>query len=728
MVILLGFLSMGQGACAATADEKSPVDFAADTVEHDETGEILTAMGNVELVQSGRIVKADKIIYNLKNDAVVASGNVVMNEPTGDTYFGDEVKLSEKMSRSFIQDLKGILIDGARITAVDGERVAGKYTTLRQASYTPCKPCKANPEKPPLWQLVADKVTHHEDEKRISYKNARFELMGVPIAYTPYFSHPDGTEKQKSGFLTPAIGLDSQKGANYQQNYYWAIAPDKDATVGAIIMEKNAPVLLGEYRQRFDNAKVEVEGSTTYSTRTNKVAGQNQDVAEEVRGHLSGNAQWDMNDKWRSGAKVNVTSDKQYLRQYDLDNEDVLENEIYAERFEGRDYTVVRALSFQDVRTSQRNVDQPSVVPEVKANFVGKPNNTLGGRWDAEISTLGLYRDGSGQDMARGSVKIGWERKFTSGFGLVSVANVLSRADLYSVTDRDVSVAGASSDANATTARGFVQGNVMTSYPLVNSFEDMQWVVEPLVAVTLASDVNEEGKIPNEDSQDVYLDALKIFNPNRFPGHDRVEDRSRVTYGMRTGFYGYKGNKGEIFLGQSYRFDDNGTPFPAGSGLSEQKSDYVGMITSSIGSYLDLDYRFQVDSDALRSRRHEVGALITAGPLSLYNQYFYAGSLAGTDLNETREQLLTSAQLMVADNWAVHGSTRYDLGEDEGLREASYGLSYLGQCMTVSLTGQRTLTDGSSGDSGTEILLRLGLKNLGEFQTSGVSLGGTTNE
>lgn len=706
------------------ADEKAPVDFAADHVEHDETGNIVTATGNVELVQAGRILKADKIVYNLKDDVVVATGHVVLNEPTGDTYFGDQVRLNEGMKRGFVQGLKGMMADGSRFTAVDGDRVAGQKTTLREATYTPCEPCKADPSKAPMWQLVADEVTHHEDEKRISYRDARLEMFGVPVAYTPYFSHPDGSVKRKSGFLTPSFGYDTQLGMKYQQSYYWNIAPDKDATVGAMTMTDQAPVMLGEYRQRFDNGALKLSGSSTYSARTERVNGVDQDVGEDVRGHLFGHALWDVNDKWRSGARVQVTSDDQYLNQYDLSGDDVLENEVYAERFDGRDYAVVRALSFQDLRTSQRGVDQPHVVPEVKASFVGKPNDTLGGRWKADVSALGLYRDGNGQDMARGTGEAGWERRFVSGFGLVTVADVLSRADIYSVQDRDTSVPGSATSSNSSQMRGFVQGNVISSYPVIRRFDGWQWTVEPLVALTAATDVNEEGRIPNEDSQDVYLDALKIFNPNRFPGYDRVEDRSRVTYGLRNGFYGDGGNRVEFFVGQSYRFDDKGTPFPDGSGLSEQSSDYVGSIMASITEYLDVDYRFQLDSDTFMSRRHELGAQVNAGPLSIYNQYFFAGALDGSGIGESREQLFTSARLRIAEHWAIHGGTRFELsGENTGLREASYGLDYLGQCLTLSVTGNRSLTNDSSGDSATEIMFRLGLKNLGEFQTSGVQLG-----
>ena len=704
-----------------------PVDFKADNLEHDETGRIITATGNVELIQSGRILKADKVTYNLAADVVRAEGNVILSEPTGDTYFGESVELKDKMKEGFVVGLRGMLADGSRFTAKEGDRLAGTRVSMREATYTPCEPCKADPSKPPIWQLVADEVIHHEDEHRISYKNARFELYGVPIAYTPYFSHPDGTVKRKSGLLSPTAGFDSQLGFNYRQDYYWDIAPDKDATIGVMAATDVAPALFGQYRQRFARAEVTGEGSVTYSDRTDR-AGQRELVRrDEARGHFSGKARWDMNDKWRSGANVYVASDDQYLRQYNLSHKDVLENEVYAERFDGRDYAVGRMMAFQDVRVSQRQVEQPAVLPEVKAGFVGAPNETLGGRWKAEVSALGLYRNGSDQDVARGTAKVGWQRRFVHSSGLVSTVDMTTRGDVYNIQDRNPDDIAAGVDTGQGAVRTFSQAHLQSSYPLVSRFEGGQAVVEPLVALTGGVKTEDGGYIPNEDSQDFFIDSLKLFNPNRFPGYDRVEDNSRVTYGVRTGAYGDNGYKGEVFLGQSHRFDREGNPFPQGSGLSDQDSDYVGQITMDLGSYFDVDYRFQLDNQDMSSRRHELEARTNVGPVSLWSRYFYANGLRGTDLRNSREQMTSGGRIELTDEWAIQGAVRYDFGEDEGLRKASYGIDYTGQCITLSALAQRSLTRNSSGDSGTEILFRVGLKNLGEFETSAISLGGEDN-
>ena len=417
-------------------------------------------------------------------------------------------------------------------------------------------------------------------------------------------------------------------------------------------------------------------------------------------------------------------SDDQYLNQYDFSNEDVLENTVYVERFSDRNYANIRAINFKDIRTSDRKEDQPNVLPEVYASFIGDANQTFGGRWDVETSLLGLQREGDDQDVNRASAKLGWERRDVTNFGLVNKVTLSARGDVYKVDDRDIASLANQRSSGSSAVRGFTQANVQTSYPVAKNFKKSQMVIEPIAAVTVGTNLRENDDIPNEDSQDVSIDATNIFNTNRFPGYDRVEDEAFTTYGVRTGVYAENGYKGEVFLGQSYRLDDDNNPFPDGSGLEEQKSDFVGNINISTGEALQLNYGMQLQNDNFASQRHEVDASTKIGKASFNTRYFYANALQGTDLDESREQINFGAKYELTDEWSMLGDVRYDLADEtEGLRFARYGLDYQGQCVNFLVSARRNLTRDSSGDSGTEVMLRLGLKNLGEFETSGFSIG-----
>lgn len=709
-------------------NKSDPVDLQADKLEHDQSGQTVTASGNVILIQAGRTVKADKIIYNLTQDTVIATGDVEFIDVNGDKHYAQKTEFNNALKDGFVEGLQTFLADGSRFTSSNGKHIGGNKTIMKDATYTACEACEEKPDELPIWQIRASEVEHDKVAKTVKYRNARFEIKGVPIGYMPYFEHADGTVKRKSGFLAPSAGFTTDQGAFVQSDYYWSIAPDKDLTAGLRAYTSETPLGFLEWRQRWNDASLKVDTSFTSSERTDNNSGQNVKEDGELRGNLKAKGLWNMNHKWRSGINLNLASDDQYLRQYDIDSEDVLENEIYTERFSGRNYASGRILAFQDVRVDDNATeDQPLILPEITTSFLGEQGSVplIGGRWSVDASMLGIQRDkNAGQDVNRGFLGLGWQRRFISDFGLVSKVDTQLQGTFYNVNDRDGSENNAEIEGNSSEGRAFGYMNVQTSYPVAKRFEKSQMVVEPLVAVTLAPDLSDDSDIPNEDSQDVQLDALNIFEADRFPGVDGVEDQSHMTYGLRTGLYTDDGSYGEAFVAQSYRFEEEENPFGQGSGLDEQSSDIVAKLSGGYKDKFKLNYGLQLDNDTLSSVSHEVDTSLKVANLTLSSRYLFGSALEGTDISESREQIVNSGTYKFDDNWSVYGSARHDLGEDPGLRTAGAGINYTGQCISLSLSGQRNLTNESSGDNGTEIFLRIGFKNLGEFATSGLQVGG----
>lgn len=725
--------SYSAALCDSATENKSPVDLQADSLTHNEEDQTITASGNVVMKQDGRTLKADNIVYNLRSDTAVAVGHVEFTDQNGDKHLAEKVKFNDALKDGFIEGLRTVLADGSRFTAVKGDHHAGNTTTMHDATYTPCEPCKKNPNKAPLWQIRASEVKHDKEDQTIEYKNARFEFMGVPLAYTPYFSHPDGSVKRKSGFLAPSAGYKSELGFFAESSYYWSLAPDKDATLGLVAMTEEAPLVSGEWRQRWENAEIKALSNITYSSYSDSLAGTAVKQDNRFRGYLSSQGLWDINEKWRSGFNINVTSDDQFLRQYDFNDEnddDVLKNEIYAERFSGRDYTSARLLAFQDLRVEEEQEDQPNVLPEIETQFLGEPDSVpiIGGRWEADASLLGLRREANaGQDVTRLGVGLGWNKRLVTDFGLISTLDANARSEFYKTQDRIDSVGGPEEDTSSET-RSFASLTGKTSMPFEKNLGSYQAVIEPIVAVTLAPNIDQNDSIPNEDSQDVQIDASNLFEANRFPGLDKLEDQSHATAGVRSGLYASDGSYADVFLGQSYRFSEDDNPFAIGSGLDNQQSDFVGQISARYKEDYSLEYRFQLDDSNLVPQRHEVDASIKVDAVTFSTRYLFAKSLEGTDIDETREQIENAASYYINDKWRVFGSARHDLGSNPGMRKANFGVDYFGQCLSWSLEGERNLTDETSGDSGTEVLFRIGLKNLGEFEATGLTLGGNKNK
>ncbi|HEY8963403.1 MAG TPA: LptA/OstA family protein, partial [Alphaproteobacteria bacterium] len=232
-----------EAAREAEAAGRTPVDYAADAVDYNQDSKIVNLTGHVELVQEGRTLIADRVVYNLKDDIATAEGNVVIKEPTGDVSYAESVELSDKMRNGLVNRLFTTMADGSRIWAATGTKQGDTSMALQDARYTACKACEKDPDKRPPWQLHADSVDWRKEEQRVVYKNAWLDLGGVPVLYTPYFSHPDGTVEQKSGFLTPTMGWNSELGGFYSQPYYWAISPSTDMTVTVMPTTDQGPLL-----------------------------------------------------------------------------------------------------------------------------------------------------------------------------------------------------------------------------------------------------------------------------------------------------------------------------------------------------------------------------------------------------------------------------------------------------------------------------------------------------
>ena len=721
MVFFLSGISAGYSSPISKESilQNAPVNFTAKSLSHDDEKQTVTAAGDVELVQGKQIMHADQIVYYLAEGSVTATGNVSLLDEKGDLHFAEFVELHNDMKDGFVKALLTLLADGSRFTAAEAKRENnGTKTTMTDASYTVCKVCEMDPH--PLWQIKASEVVHDAEARTVKYRNARLELLGVPMIYSPIFSHPDPTLKRKSGFLRPQYGWTTALGAHLKAGYYYDIAPDKDMTLQIEPTALAGTLMEGEWRERFRNGQLKINASSVNSNRKEE---DGRVETNKQRGHIFADGNFDINDKWRGGFDLARTTDKQYLRLYDISKENVLSNQVYAERFSGRDYSRVSAFNFQDVRLGSRP-GQPDILPMMEHAMLGEPDSLWGGRWQAGVSALGLNRQNNNQSVQRGSVEAGWERRGVSSLGFSTVASFDGRGDFYAVEKSAAAKLDPTLDSNPRTARGMATAGLITSYPLAKTMTGAQAIIEPVAGVSISPNVNKTNdEIPNEDSIDTHFDSNNLFQQNRFPGIDRQEDGGRLNYGLKTGLYGDNGRYGKVFVGQSYRFSGDRI-FPQGSGLEDRRSDVVGQIKAGLSSHLDADYRFQFDNSTLAAKRHEIQAGGGNDSFRLNSRYLYTAAVAGTGFNESRQQIQMDGTYNITKTWKFNAAGLVDIGDQPGLRNATSGIGYSDECFTFSVQGSRSLANAASGEDETKILVRIGFKSIGEFSGPQISLGG----
>ena len=339
LAVTLALMLAQAAAQAAETDPnavgKAPSVITSDTLIYDTEHGIVTASGNVEISTNQRRLLADEVRYDQKSGKVVARGNVVQIEPTGDALFGDEVEVTSDLREGFVQTVGIVLKDNSRIAATQGTRREGNIVTLDRAVYSPCPLCKDG-SGGPLWQIKARRVILDEQAQTVSYRDARLEMFGVPFLYTPYFRHPAPGVTRQSGFLTPTFGSSSELGLVASTPYFFVLGPSRDFTFTPIITQNAGVVLAGEYRQQHTNGYTQIAAGGTYASLD--TADRESEEGKDFRGYVKATGGYVVSDHSVAGYDVYLTTDNTFLDRYGIDNQQVLQSRIFLEGQEDRNF------------------------------------------------------------------------------------------------------------------------------------------------------------------------------------------------------------------------------------------------------------------------------------------------------------------------------------------------------------------------------------------------------
>ena len=113
---------LGSGPSAAV-NNRAPVNFTADQITYDRSGNIVTATGHVRALQDGQTLYADKVVLNRATNVAVATGHVILVQPGGNTVFANQATLSQGMKDAVMQGVSARLALNARLIANGGRQL-----------------------------------------------------------------------------------------------------------------------------------------------------------------------------------------------------------------------------------------------------------------------------------------------------------------------------------------------------------------------------------------------------------------------------------------------------------------------------------------------------------------------------------------------------------------------------------------------------------------------------
>ncbi len=696
------------------------IDFSADEMAYDDKGEIVTAFGKVELARDAWKLSADRIEYNRATGVVVATGKVVSTDPEGNQAFGDKVELTDSLKDGAISNVLLVMNDGGRVAADEGQR-SGNVYALTRAVYSPCAVVdQMGCPHDPVWQVKAKKLSYNRDRHRLSYRDASLEMFGVPVFFLPSFSHPDGEAKQVSGMLLPQIEIIRQLGVGIGVPYHFATAPDRDFTITPKLYTAANPALALQARRLLRDGPIQIDALLTYARLTEFAADGTTpiDRGDRIRGYFALKGQLQHTPEWRSTFSVRLTTDDTFDRLYNQDYDDTLRTTYALERQTSTSFLSFSGWAFQGLRASDRGGEIPVVLPLIDYDW--RPDAAvLGGRVRVGANTMNLYRS-DGQSIQRGLAYGRWDRSFLTGFGQRVTATAMLRGDLYNVSDADKATLPEYAGLNGLHGRVIPLAAVDIEWPFAGPALGGIQTITPRVQIVAAPSGLNNG-LPNEDSRAIELEDVSLFDLNRFPGYDRFEGGTRITYGVeyRLDRPGWQ-LKSEI--GQSVRVAGTGNEFPDGTGLSDTVSDFVGRSNLKIGSLFEITHRFRVDRNSFAVRRNEFDILIgnrrtyaTIGYLKLNR------NIALEDL-EDRAELRFGGRVGFARFWSAYGSAIIDLTTQaenpnaigSGFKAIRHraGIEYEDECFRLGVGWRRDYVGDRDFRAGNSFVLSLAFKTL----------------
>ncbi len=688
-------LALALAPPAARAQAELPASLAADAVSYDRETGLLVASGNVEVLYRGRVLRAARITYDEAADEIRAEGPIVLTDPDGGVLLADAAALTPDMTEGLISGARLLIAGRLQLAAVEARRSGERYATLDRVVASTCTICAGDPT--PTWAIRASRVTRDAEERRLYFENARVEVLGLPVGWSPRLSIPEPGVERASGVLVPGFSQSDIYGFGFKLPYYRVLGPSADATVTPFVTTKGGVLLEGEYRRRFAAGGFDLWGVVTLDD----------SLGHPGRGAIFGDGRFRLGDGFVTDFGMEVTSDDSFLQQYDYSDADRLTSFVRVSRTRADEYVELGAVGFQSLRDDEDTATVPFAFPVLNYRRLIEAPAT-GGRVGIEANSLGILRD-DGTNMVRAGGGVDWRRQWLLPRGVLAETTGRAVLDVYQVWNDEVQPDG-------TWARGMPTAAGTLRWPLVRATARAEHVVEPIAQV-IWSEYLGETDVPNEDSQLPEFDETNLFALNRFPGEDRLETGLRANLGVRYARYAPGGWSIGATLGRVIRAEPQDF-FPDGGGIPGGWSDFVGAVYADFGTGLRAVDRAAFSPD-LDFRRNEFALVWDSPRAGLIANYVYLAEVDDDPFlgpEPATSELSLDARYRMHPNWEVRGLWRYDLEGGDNLR-AGAGVTYGNECAEFDLSVSRRYTSSDNVPPSTSIGFSVQLAGVGEDGT-----------
>ena len=644
--------------------------------------------GNVSIIGPSSTITADSANILDNGREITANGNVqytdaLLQVNSEGVEVNSNLKLLQMQQTNYkIAGINGR--GGAELLSISEEQ----GISLEDVSFTTC------PLGQEDWKIQASEISIETGMPFGEAYNTRFYVGGVPVFYLPYFAFPITTERQ-TGLLFPQFGSSSSTGLEWEQPFYWNIAPNMDALISTRLMTNRGLQFKTEFRYLFDNHTGELQ--------LEYLPSDNDEVNDKERYFYRYIHRGKINDNWSVSADISDISDNNYI--IDLGSDYYNQADTHLNRQAGVNYNS-QALDFsiflRDFTTIGTSVSNYKALPEAKLQYTNSLNEWL----DVGVNSELAYFENDSIESPNAlrfhiepSISLPYQRAWGELLAQASVIHTYYKQDLKEQPlplDEKVS---------RTLGQARLYGSLIFEKPQRLLGNEYTLTLEPK-AQYLYTSFEDQSRIGLYDSTPLLTNFNNLFRGQESTGLDRINDNNQVTIGTTSRLI--DSNNNEVLVAS------------VGQILYIEEAELIdgrrGVNRSSIAAELDwkvnqnwfLHSDIQVGNQSNVVERSSLSTQYSLGDNKLIKiNHRYIRDLS----NERIDQVGVTASWPIADNWHWVGRYYRDLQLSRSI-ESFIGIEYESCCWALRLTARRNLATRYNNS---------GVRDLNEFD-SGIAL------
>jgi len=656
--------------------------------------------GNVKITSVDAIILADRANITDSGKEVVASGDVVYQDPSlkvlsQGVEFNTNLQLLQMEDSDY--ELKNIAGRGsAKLLSLSGER----GLTLESVTFTTC------PKGSEDWKIKASEISIGKDKPFGEAYNTTFYLAGIPVFYLPYFAFPVTAERQ-TGLLFPKIGSSRSVGVEYEQPVYWNIAPNYDATISPRYMTERGLQLKTEFRYLQENSSGELQ--------LEYLANDLDTATNDERYFYRYTHQGKIADDWNLNVDFSGLSDDNYIVDLGSDYYNRADTHLYRQvgvsyYTEHLDYT----LRFRDFEVIGDHPDVYRALPEMKLNYSSELNQYAEFNLASELAYFQNSLESKPNAIrfhVQPSIKLPYQRAWGELLAEVSVLNTYYAQDV----EDDSALAD---ETLRTITEGRLYGSLIFEKQQSVFSQDYTLTLEPKAQYLYTSFKNQDN-IGLYDTTPLLTNFGNLFRGQEFTGLDRINDNNQFTLGLTARLIDQKNREQMVFsLGQIFYLKDAEL---LGELRTEKRSALAAEFDWQVNQrwFLHSDIQIETQTDKVERSSFATEYRVEDDKLIQLN-HRYIRDLSGEQI----DQIGLSASWPINKDWHWVGRWYRDLKRSR-TTESFFGLQYESCCWALRVTAQRHLSNRfdvtgnrSSEDFDSGIALQFIFKGIGGARSS----------